>query len=204
MGSRRPLVGRRLLVGRGPGGPVVPFLCRNAPVGLSTDPFELAIAQADRTGEETRVSPGATLGRQREPHVKHTSRGDRYELDGNVDQSCVGRPDRTSGGLRRRRRRREAALRRDRRRAAGRPAARLPGVLVRLAAADRAAGGGRLPCGRARSARLQPVVEARRRRRLTPPDKLAGDVRDLICELGAESALLVGHDWGGTAAWMLR
>jgi epoxide hydrolase 4 len=33
-------------------------------------------------------------------------------------------------------------------------------------------------------------------------DKLAADVRDLIRERGAESALLVGHDWGGTAAWM--
>ena len=32
-------------------------------------------------------------------------------------------------------------------------------------------------------------------------DKLATDVRDLIRERGAESALLVGHDWGGTAAW---
>jgi epoxide hydrolase 4 len=31
--------------------------------------------------------------------------------------------------------------------------------------------------------------------------KLADDVRDLIHERGAESALLVGHDWGGTAAW---
>src|SRR4051794_17168829 len=31
--------------------------------------------------------------------------------------------------------------------------------------------------------------------------KLAADVRDLIHERGAESALLVGHDWGGTAAW---
>ena len=75
------------------------------------------------------------------------------------------RRDRTSGGLRRARRR-EAPLRRGRRRAAGRPAARLPGVLVRLAAADRAARGGRFPRGRARPARLQPVVEARRRRGL--------------------------------------
>ena len=58
------------------------------------------------------------------------------------------------------------ALRRGRRRAAGRPAARLPGVLVRLAAADRAARGGRFPRGRARPARLQPVVEARRPRGL--------------------------------------
>jgi epoxide hydrolase 4 len=32
-------------------------------------------------------------------------------------------------------------------------------------------------------------------------DQLAADVRGLIRELGAESALLVGHDWGGTAAW---
>jgi pimeloyl-ACP methyl ester carboxylesterase len=32
-------------------------------------------------------------------------------------------------------------------------------------------------------------------------DKLADDVRGLIRALGAESALLVGHDWGGTAAW---
>jgi pimeloyl-ACP methyl ester carboxylesterase len=31
--------------------------------------------------------------------------------------------------------------------------------------------------------------------------KLAADIRDLIRERGAESALLVGHDWGGTAAW---
>ena len=32
-------------------------------------------------------------------------------------------------------------------------------------------------------------------------DQLAADVRGLIRELGAESALLVGHDWGGTVAW---
>jgi epoxide hydrolase 4 len=32
-------------------------------------------------------------------------------------------------------------------------------------------------------------------------DKLADDVRGLIKERGEESALLVGHDWGGTAAW---
>jgi epoxide hydrolase 4 len=30
---------------------------------------------------------------------------------------------------------------------------------------------------------------------------LAADIRDLIHERGAESALLAGHDWGGTAAW---
>jgi pimeloyl-ACP methyl ester carboxylesterase len=34
-------------------------------------------------------------------------------------------------------------------------------------------------------------------------DKLAEDVRGLIRELGAESAMVVGHDWGGTVAWNL-
>ena len=34
-------------------------------------------------------------------------------------------------------------------------------------------------------------------------DKLAADIRGLIHERGAESALLVGHDWGGTVAWTL-
>lgn len=33
--------------------------------------------------------------------------------------------------------------------------------------------------------------------------ELAADIRGLIQERGAESALVVGHDWGGTAAWML-
>src|SRR4029453_2072365 len=32
-------------------------------------------------------------------------------------------------------------------------------------------------------------------------DLLAADIRGLIRELGAESAQLVGHDWGGTIAW---
>jgi pimeloyl-ACP methyl ester carboxylesterase len=32
-------------------------------------------------------------------------------------------------------------------------------------------------------------------------DRLADDIRGLIQELGAESAMLVGHDWGGTIAW---
>jgi epoxide hydrolase 4 len=32
-------------------------------------------------------------------------------------------------------------------------------------------------------------------------DKLATDIRGLIGELGAESAMVVGHDWGGTVAW---
>src|SRR5258705_7838596 len=34
-------------------------------------------------------------------------------------------------------------------------------------------------------------------------DLLAADIRGLIGELGAESALLVGHDWGGPIAWTL-
>src|SRR5207247_1966814 len=32
-------------------------------------------------------------------------------------------------------------------------------------------------------------------------DLLAADIRDLIGALGAESALVVGHDWGGSIAW---
>ena len=34
-------------------------------------------------------------------------------------------------------------------------------------------------------------------------DDLAADVRGLIEERGAESALVVGHDWGGTVGWTL-
>ena len=33
--------------------------------------------------------------------------------------------------------------------------------------------------------------------------KMAADIRGLIQERGAESALVVGHDWGGTIAWTL-
>jgi epoxide hydrolase 4 len=33
-------------------------------------------------------------------------------------------------------------------------------------------------------------------------DRLAADVRGLIRELGAERALLAGHDWGAAAAWI--
>src|SRR5262249_40083996 len=32
-------------------------------------------------------------------------------------------------------------------------------------------------------------------------DLLAADIRDLITELGADRAHLVGHDWGGSIAW---
>src|SRR3954470_9773970 len=34
-------------------------------------------------------------------------------------------------------------------------------------------------------------------------DKLATDIRGLIRELGTESAMLVGHDWGGSIAWTM-
>ncbi len=34
-------------------------------------------------------------------------------------------------------------------------------------------------------------------------DLLAADIRGLIEERGAESALLVGHDWGGSIAWTI-
>src|SRR5215468_595832 len=32
-------------------------------------------------------------------------------------------------------------------------------------------------------------------------DKLTTDIRDLVHERGAQSALLAGHDWGGSVAW---
>lgn len=32
-------------------------------------------------------------------------------------------------------------------------------------------------------------------------DLLAGDVADIIEQLGYESCVLVGHDWGGVVAW---
>jgi epoxide hydrolase 4 len=34
-------------------------------------------------------------------------------------------------------------------------------------------------------------------------DKLADDIHALIMKLGAESAMVVGHDWGGNVAWVL-
>jgi pimeloyl-ACP methyl ester carboxylesterase len=34
-------------------------------------------------------------------------------------------------------------------------------------------------------------------------DKLAADISGLIGKLGADSAMVVGHDWGGTVAWTL-
>jgi dienelactone hydrolase len=35
-------------------------------------------------------------------------------------------------------------------------------------------------------------------------DQLTADIRGLIHELGAQSALLAGHDWGGSVAWATR
>ena len=32
-------------------------------------------------------------------------------------------------------------------------------------------------------------------------DRLTADIRDLVHERGAQSALLAGHDWGGSVAW---
>ncbi|CAA9500068.1 MAG: hypothetical protein AVDCRST_MAG67-1878 [uncultured Solirubrobacteraceae bacterium] len=90
-----------------------------------------------------------------------TQLGDRHVRQRRRPRHLRGR-DRASGGLRGRRRR-EVALRRGRRRAADRAAARLPGVLVQLAAADRAPRRGGISRRRTRHARLQPVIAAGRR-----------------------------------------
>jgi pimeloyl-ACP methyl ester carboxylesterase len=69
-----------------------------------------------------------------------------------------------------------------------------------VAAADRATRGGRLSSRRARPARLH---LSSRPAGVAPyaADRLADDICGLIRELGYESAMLVGHDWGGTVAW---
>ena len=57
------------------------------------------------------------------------------------------------------------------------------------------------------SASSRPTCAATTSRRARPGvaaydmDRLAADVRALIHERGAESALLAGHDWGGSVAW---
>ncbi len=75
-----------------------------------------------------------------------------------------------------------------------------PGVLVRLAAAGRAA----------RRGRFSVVAPDTRGYNLSSKpegfedygvDLLADDIRGLIEERGAKSARLVGHDWGGSIAW---
>ena len=167
---------------------------------------EPASVRTPRDQGVVRARHGRAIANVSGDRASHALRGDPCELvAGRSDHTRrhgARRRDRGSGGLRRRRRR-EAPLRRGRRRAAGRPAARLPGVLVRLAAADRAARGGGLPRRRARPAGLQPVVASRTASRAYGADKLAADVHGLIQERGAESALRGRHDWGGTVAWTL-
>ena len=86
---------------------------------------------------------------------------------------------------------------------AGRAAARLPGVLVRLAPPDRIAGGGGLSGRGTRHARLWRLSRKPAGVAAYAPALLAGDVRDLIAERGGGDggALLAGHDWGAAIAW---
>ena len=95
---------------------------------------------------------------------------------------------------------RAIALHGGRRGAAGRSAARLPGVLVRLAAADRTAGGG-IPRRGARDARLYNLSSRPKGVKAYDTDQPTADIRGLIQERGAQTTLLVGHDWGGSVAW---
>ena len=141
-------------------GPTPPPAARRTPAGTSCPRH-----RRDTTSPGSRPGlPWRNAGAKAPTSCQAQSREEiaMSSVDALTDR-CVG--NRTAGE-RRGRRRRETPLRGGARRAAGRPAARLPGVLVRLAAADRAARGGRFPRGRARPARLQPVVEARRRRGL--------------------------------------
>ena len=57
-----------------------------------------------------------------------------------------------------------------------------------------------VPRRRPRHARLQPVLEAGLVHAYDI-DQLTADIAGLIHERGAESALMVGHDWGGSVAW---
>src|SRR3954452_22945002 len=86
--------------------------------------------RARRGGETTNVSTVTCSIARGDPHELAARR----PAQRHVHRPRVGRGDRAPGGLCRSRRR-EVALRRGRRRAADCPAARLPGVLVRLAAA---------------------------------------------------------------------
>src|SRR5262249_35725483 len=94
------------------------------------------------------------------------------------------------------------ALRRGRRGTAGRLAARLPRVLVRLAAADRAARGGgfRVVAPDTRGYNLSSKPDGVK---AYDVGLLAADIRALIHKRGEQSALLVGHDWGGSIAWAI-
>ena len=93
------------------------------------------------------------------------------------------------------------ALRRGRRRAAGRSC-------CTASRSSGSAGDGRSPRSRLRafesSHRTRAATTCRRGRQEFEDyavDRLADDIRGLIGKLGAESAQLVGHDWGGTIAW---
>ena len=85
-------------------------------------------------------------------------------------------------------------------RAADHPAARLPGILVRLAPPVRTTGGGRPPCDRAGPARLRPQRQAVRDRRLSSGPAGGGRDRARGC-VWRSAVRLVGHDWGGLVAW---
>jgi pimeloyl-ACP methyl ester carboxylesterase len=127
------------------------------------------------------------------------SRGDRYELGGIVDQPCVGWPDRTTG---------RATPRSETRRGCITETGDGPLVVLlhgfpefwygwRLQIAPLAAAGFRVVAPDLRGYNLSSKP---RRRGLLPPASWPPTC-GLIRERGAESALLVGHDWGGTVAW---
>src|SRR3954470_19098090 len=71
-----------------------------------------------------------------------------------------------------------------------------------MAAADRTARGGGLPRRRPRPARLQPVVAAGRLHRVHGRQAGRRHPRSHP-RARSESAMVVGHDWGGTVAWTL-
>jgi pimeloyl-ACP methyl ester carboxylesterase len=87
-----------------------------------------------------------------------------------------------------------------RRRAAADLAARLSGVLVRVAAPDPASGGGRFRVW-APDMRGYNLSDKPRGAAAYNLDLLAADVAGLIDAAGVEKAYLVGHDWGGVVAW---
>lgn len=69
-----------------------------------------------------------------------------------------------------------------------------------MAATDRAARGGEVPGGRARHGGINLSSKPEGCKEYGV-DSLADDISGLVGELGAESAFLVGHDWGGSIAW---
>ena len=77
----------------------------------------------------------------------------------------------------------------------------LPELLVRLAAADQTAGGGGISASSHPTRAVTALSSKPKGVDAYSTDLPADDIRGLIEERGAESALLVGHDWGGTIAW---